>query len=698
MINVIYCLAFEHDIRLVMLAAFICIAGSLTYVQLLRQCLHSSGLVRVSWMGISAAALCTTVWCTHFISMLSFQAHVPVVLDPVLTLVSLIAPMFGFFVATALVIYGRTPLTVITGNLTLGCSMAALHYVGMLAYRVDGIVDWDMSYVAASVVFSCLFTAASGWAFNRFSNLRFNLPSVALYALGVISLHFTGMSAMEITSLSISDTPMDAETFMALSIATAFAGMLVIALGAATFFLDQDQKKAGYEKLLRMAMTDTLTGLANRNAYMDDLNGRIEKSERKGSRLAVIGIDMDRFKDINDSHGHKAGDAALIALANGFKAQCHDGEIIARLGGDEFAATKEYLTDEELEDFLSRLQSALNTQLKINETTLHLSGSIGVARYPDDGKDSDTLRNNADLAMYRAKIHSSNSICFYTASMDEEARQKRELASSLAQALENNELELYYQLQASVKSSKISGLEALLRWTHPKLGPISPSVFIPIAEESGLIIRLGEWVLRRACEDAAGWDTQDKVAVNMSALQLTQVELPRIVHQTLLETGLPPHRLEIELTETAILEDRDRSLHVLRQIKALGVKVALDDFGTGYSSLEILRSFPFDKIKLDRFFMSEIEVSRESRALVRSVLSLGKSLSIPVLAEGVESAAQLSILKEEGCDEIQGFLLGRPERMDELIRLRSIGADMDGLMNAADPLTESGNLRRIKSG
>ena len=698
MINVIYCLAFEHDIRLVLLAAFICIVGSLTYVQLLRQCLHSTGLVRVSWMGISAAALCTTVWCTHFISMLSFQAHVPVILDPVLTLVSLIAPMFGFFIATAIVIYGRTPLTAMTGNLTLGCSMAALHYVGMLAYRVDGVVDWDMSYVAASVILSCLFTAASGWAFNRFSNLRFNLPSVALYALGVISLHFTGMSAMEITSLSISDTPMDAETFMALSIATAFAGLLVIALGAATFFLDQDQKKAGYEKLLKMAMSDTLTGLANRNAYMDDLNTRIQKAERNGATLAVIGIDMDRFKDINDSHGHKAGDAALIALANAFQAQCLSGEIVARLGGDEFAATKEYSTEQELEDFLSRLQSALNTRLQVNETTLHLSGSIGIACYPDDGKDSDTLRNNADLAMYRAKIHASNTVCFYTASMDEEARQKRELAASLAQALENNELELYYQLQASVKSSKISGLEALLRWTHPKLGPISPSVLIPIAEESGLIIRLGEWVLRRACEDAAGWESEDKVAVNMSALQLTQVELPRIVHQTLLETGLPPHRLEIELTETAILEDRDRSLHVLRQIKALGVKVALDDFGTGYSSLEILRSFPFDKIKLDRFFMSEIEVSRESRALVRSVLSLGKSLSIPVLAEGVESAAQLSILKEEGCDEIQGFLLGRPEKLSDLIEIRSSQHGIETLFSADGEQQNQGTIRIVSAG
>lgn len=698
MIEVISCITLEHDLRLVLLAAFICIAGSITFNQLTRRSRFTTGFARAGWIGIGAIALCTTVWCTHFIAMLSFQAHVPVVIDPVLTMASLIAPVFGFFAAISLVIYGRTLLASIIGNTLLGLCMSGLHYLGMMAYRVDGIVSWDLGYVAASIACACAFTIASGLVLRRSSFEKLNLPAIGLYALGVISLHFTGMTGMEITSFAISDTPMDEATFVALSMATALAGLLVIAIGGITFFLDADQRKTGYEKLLQMAMTDTLTGLANRNAYMDDLNTRIQKAERNSATLAVIGIDMDRFKDINDSHGHKAGDAALIALANAFQAQCHSGEIVARLGGDEFAATKEYSTEEELEDFLSRLQSALNTRLQVNETTLHLSGSIGVARYPEDGKDSDTLRNNADLAMYRAKIHASNTICFYTASMDEEARQKRELAASLAQALENNELELYYQLQASVKSSKISGLEALLRWTHPKLGPISPSVFIPIAEESGLIIRLGEWVLRRACEDAAGWESEDKVVVNMSALQLTQVELPRIVHQTLLETGLPPHRLEIELTETAILEDRDRSLHVLRQIKALGVKVALDDFGTGYSSLEILRSFPFDKIKLDRFFMSEIEVSRESRALVRSVLSLGKSLSIPVLAEGVESAAQLSILKEEGCDEIQGFLLGRPEKLSDLIEIRSMQHGIETLFTSDAEQRNLGTVRIVSGG
>ncbi|MCI4644100.1 MAG: EAL domain-containing protein [Hyphomonadaceae bacterium] len=250
-------------------------------------------------------------------------------------------------------------------------------------------------------------------------------------------------------------------------------------------------------------------------------------------------------------------------------------------------------------------------------------------------------------------------------------------------ALQNGELELHYQVQTSIQSGEVRGYEALLRWTHPQLGRISPDVFIPIAEENGMIIELGEWVLRTACEEAVRWDTPLRVAVNISAVQLMQVELPRMIHETLMETGLPASRLEIELTETAIFEDRERSMHVLRQIKALGVGVALDDFGTGYSSLEVLRSFPFDKIKLDRFFMHEIETSHTAKAMVRSVLALGKNLAIPVLAEGVETHSQLLILAQEGFDEMQGYLLGRPSRVIQPAQLPDLEEAGEALETSA---------------
>ena len=262
--------------------------------------------------------------------------------------------------------------------------------------------------------------------------------------------------------------------------------------------------------------------------------------------------------------------------------------------------------------------------------------------------------------MYRAKNLRSTGPCFYDAVHDEAVRDRRELANELRSAIDRDELEIHYQVQASVVTGAVTGYEALLRWTHPERGPVPPETFIAIAEENGLILSLGEWVLRRACADAASWDHEAKVAINVSPMQLAHAGLPQLFHQVMLDTGLPPRRLEVELTETAIMADRDRALHVLRQIKALGVGVALDDFGTGYSSLETLRAFPFDKIKIDRIFATELESSAEAAAIVRAVLALGKSLSIPVLAEGIETDHQLQVLLREGCDEAQGYLLGYP--------------------------------------
>ena len=666
MIDILSCITLEHDLRLVVMAALLCFAGAFTYHLLIRRAFNAEGASRWAWVAIASIALGTTVWCTHFIAMLSYQAEVPVVIDPVLTMVSLVCPVFGFFAAINISMLRLGHFTKIMGGTLIGLCVAGLHYSGMIAYRIDGIISWDIGYIVLSVVLSCSFTIAANYSFSRGEVLGVSIPSILLFSLGVVSLHFTGMTALNVVPLSLNDAPMDRQTFVGLSLATALAGGMVILTGVICFFLDMEGRQAGYKRLLEMAMTDPLTQLPNRNKYTEDLAQSFKEAETNGKYLAVFGIDLNRFKEVNDTYGHEAGDKVLIAVSKALANDIRSGEFVARLGGDEFAASKVFNHQAELDDFIERLERAVNVRIPHDDSYLTVGGSIGYSTFPEDGLTVDTLRSNADLAMYRAKLHPTRQSIRFEASMDEEVRQRREISSALSRAITDETLELHYQLQASTKSGKISGMEALLRWNMPGRGPISPSVFIPIAEQSGLIIRLGEWVLRRACTDAAAWENERKVAVNVSPLQLTQIDLPRIIHQTLMETGLPPHRLEIELTETAIIEDRDRSLHVLRQIKALGVKVALDDFGTGYSSLEILRSFPFDKIKLDRFFMSEIETSRESKALVRSVLSIGQSLSIPVLAEGVETEAQLMILKSEGCDEVQGFLLGRPLPVTDL--------------------------------
>jgi predicted signal transduction protein with EAL and GGDEF domain len=291
--------------------------------------------------------------------------------------------------------------------------------------------------------------------------------------------------------------------------------------------------------------------------------------------------------------------------------------------------------------------------------------SVGVAVWPDDARDISALINDADLAMYRAKASLTTDVCFYEEEMDEAVRNRRRMAQQMREALDQGQFSLNWQIQAAVDTGEITGYEVLLRWIQPDGTFISPADFIPLAEENGLILPIGEWVLRTACAEAAAWPEPHKIAVNLSPVQLGHVDLPRLVHQILIETGLPAARLELEITETAMITDMERTTHVLRQLKLLGVSIAMDDFGTGYSSLSTLRAFPFDKIKLDRSFMSELDGGPQSAAIIRAVLALGESLDIPVLAEGVETLAQLTFLRDQGCDEVQGYLLGRPQKTAE---------------------------------
>jgi len=423
---------------------------------------------------------------------------------------------------------------------------------------------------------------------------------------------------------------------------------------------DITERHRSQRAIAHLARHDGLTGLPNRARFNEAFEWSLSKVRENGGKIAMVAIDLDHFKEVNDSHGHAAGDLVLKTIASRFNALLREGEVIARLGGDEFAALKEFTSMDALREFLARLEEALTLRIENDELTVSTGGSIGVAVYPDDGVDLSKLLSNADLAMYRAKAEYDRAICYYEQDMDEHARHRRDMARDLWTAVERGGFYLAYQVQRSVSTGKVTGYEVLLRWKRPGHGDVSPADFIPVAEECGAINAIGLWVLRTACEDAASWPEPYKIAVNVSGIQLAQVDLIDTVRNTLLVTGLTPGRLELEVTETAIIGDKQRALHILRQIKAMGVSIAIDDFGTGYSSLDTLRSFPFDKIKLDRSFMSEVESDEQSKAIVRAILALGHSLSVPVLAEGVETHEQLDVLRKEGCTEAQGFLLGRP--------------------------------------
>jgi diguanylate cyclase (GGDEF)-like protein/PAS domain S-box-containing protein len=422
---------------------------------------------------------------------------------------------------------------------------------------------------------------------------------------------------------------------------------------------DVTEKLKAEARIKHLAHHDPLTNLPNRASFNAHLAEAIDRAEATGGSFAALCIDLDRFKEINDVFGHSVGDALLCQVAARMR-EIAGNAFIARLGGDEFTIILPGSDQPEAAAiFAERLLEVMCPEFDIEGQRLRTALSIGIAVYPGDGKSAATLLCNADAALYRSKEEGRGTIRFFEAEMDKRLRERHAIQQDLQSAIARGELELYYQPQAAIGGTTI-GFEALLRWHHPSRGLIPPMTFIPIAEESGLIVQIGEWVLREACREAATWPIQLQVAVNLSPVQFRHGDLPTLVHTVLLETGLAASRLELEITESVLIADFARAVSVLRRIKALGVRIAMDDFGTGYSSLSYLQAFPFDKIKIDQSFISNLEHNHQSAAIVRAVVSLAHGLGLPVIAEGVESSAQLEFLTRETVDEVQGYLLGRP--------------------------------------
>jgi diguanylate cyclase (GGDEF)-like protein/PAS domain S-box-containing protein len=422
---------------------------------------------------------------------------------------------------------------------------------------------------------------------------------------------------------------------------------------------DVTERKRAEQRIVHMAHYDTLTDLPNRATFNDTMDAALSRAEASGEQFAVLSIDLDRFKGANDTYGHLAGDALLREVARRQQAAA-EGAFLARIGGDEFALlVADGAQPAAAAALAERLLAAFVDDFEVEGHRLKLSASIGVAIYPTDGTDAKTLMTNADAALYRVKAEMCGTALFFEAEMSARLRERRALQEDLRSAIDRGELLLHYQPQKKMSGETI-GFEALARWQCPKRGMVLPSTFIPIAEESSFIIPIGEWVLREACHEATSWPQPLTIAVNVSPMQFRHGDLPRLVHSILLETGLAPGRLELEITESVMINDFSRAVSILRRLKSLGVRIAMDDFGTGYSSLSYLQSFKFDKIKIDRIFICDLESNHHSKAIVRAVIGLGRSLDLPILAEGVETEAQHALLVQEGCDEVQGYLTGRP--------------------------------------
>ncbi|WP_149540807.1 EAL domain-containing protein [Siccirubricoccus phaeus] len=428
---------------------------------------------------------------------------------------------------------------------------------------------------------------------------------------------------------------------------------------------DLRDRRRAEARIRFLAQHDPLTGLHNRAGFGLELERALALHGRSGQGFALLALDLDRFKWTNDTMGHQVGDALLVKVAARLRAAVHATDVVGRPGGDEFAVLQLDTSQPEAATALAqRCIELLSRPFIVQGQVLNIGASVGIALYPQDGTDIATLARNADLALYRAKSEGRGTHRFFEAEMDTRMQRRRMLEVELRSALALRQFHLEYQPLLGLDGDTVTGFEALIRWAHPERGLISPAEFIPLAEETGLIIPIGEWVLREACREAAGWQEPATIAVNLSPLQVHSPGIVEAVRGACAAAGLDPHRLELEVTETALLTDTDHSFGTLRALKALGVRISMDDFGTGYSSLSHLRRFPFDKIKIDRSFVADLGENADSAAIVGAVIVLGKSLGMLTTVEGVETAGQLAHVRARGCDQVQGFLVGRPMAAD----------------------------------
>ncbi|MEP1206852.1 MAG: EAL domain-containing protein [Rhizobiaceae bacterium] len=428
------------------------------------------------------------------------------------------------------------------------------------------------------------------------------------------------------------------------------------------------ERERAESRAAHLANHCSLTGLPNRMAFAERIEKEIQRAKSDGSEFYLMNLDLNRFKEINDVYGHNVGDQLLKKVSQQFIGCLKEGDYLARLGGDEFVAIQTKKTaNEEIPALAMRFSDSVDEAFEISGSIVRTGVSVGVACYPHHGANAQELLSNADIAMYRAKSEPKSGVHAFNTQLDEAIRERRVIASELKGAVENQSLEVHFQPQACVKTGRICGFESLSRWHHPQFGNISPDIFIPIAEDNGLINEIGHFALQRSCELAMQWPEPVTVSVNISALQIRFTDIVTLVRDTLFQTGLPASRLELEVTESVLIDDFDYAMHVLRGIRNLGVSLAMDDFGTGYSSLSSIISFPFNKLKIDRSFILQLGKQERMATVTKAIIGLGQNLDLKIIAEGVETIEHVEFLKAQGCDEMQGFLLGKAMPQEKVL-------------------------------
>ncbi|MET0131075.1 MAG: EAL domain-containing protein [Stenotrophomonas chelatiphaga] len=679
----------SYSQSLVFFSLLVAVLASYTALDMAGRLATAQGRVARWWLAGGAAAMGMGIWSMHFIGMLAFKLPIPVGFDLAITLYSLAVSVGASAYALWLVSRPQLPTRrLAAGAVLMGLGIAAMHYLGMAAMRMQPGIDYDPLWFTASLLIAIGAAGAALWIAFRLrvegrNTRRLRGAASLVMGLAIVGMHYTGMAAARFPADSLCgaviDGGIDAQWLAVLVIVTTL-GTIGIALVASLFdrqmrertgLLAESLERAN-DKLLQAALHDPLTQLPNRSLLQDRIEQSIEKARRRNHAVAVMFCDLDGFKTVNDAYGHQLGDRLLVKVSQRIGSLLRPQDTLARLGGDEFVIVLAIDEPDDAVVVAERIIAAVAEPFLIEAAELQVTASLGIALYPEDAGDERELMANADAAMYHTKQGGRNGYTFFTPSMQVSANRQLRLLQDLRKATERGELLLHYQPKFVAAGTPAVGAEALLRWQHPELGMLAPDIFIPIAERSGLILPIGDWVLDQACAQLRAWHDAGNphwtMAVNLSPLQFAAPGLVETVKETLERHGLDASRLTLEITETTAMKNVETSLQILNALTALGVRISIDDFGTGYSSLLYLKRMPATELKIDRAFVRDLEDNAEDAAIVSSIVALGRSLQFNVVAEGVETAGQRDYLSSLGCDQLQGYHLGRPMAADEFLR------------------------------
>lgn len=702
----------SYNVTLVAISLIVAVLASYTALDVAGRVSTAKGAIARWWLAGGAAAMGLGIWSMHFIGMLAFDLPIPVGYDLAITLYSLATSIAAS--AFALWLVSRPSLfwsQLALGAVLMGLGIAAMHYLGMAAMQMEPGIEYDLGWLLLSILVAVAAAGVALWiAFHlrreRRRTVRLRALASLVMGLAIIGMHYTGMAAAQFADGAycgaVKDGGIDARWLAILVIVTTVA-TLGIAL-IASLFDRQMRRRTGIlfkslaranNKLIQAALHDPLTQLPNRMLLQDRMEQAIAKARRRGRTVAVMFCDLDGFKSINDAYGHQVGDRLLVAMAERFNALLRPQDTLARLGGDEFVILLCIDLPDDAVVVAERIVAAASEPLFLDQAELQISASLGIALYPDDAANERELMAHADAAMYHTKQAGKNGYTFFIPSMQLSAQRQLKLLQDLRKAVENGQLVLHYQPKFPAAGAPASGAEALLRWNHPELGLLAPDAFIPLAERSGLILEIGDWVLDRACAQLRAWHdagfTEWTMAVNLAPLQFASPGLLDTVRNVLLRHAIKPAFLTVEITETTAMKDVEASLAILNALAAMGVKIAIDDFGTGYSSLLYLKRMPATELKIDRAFVHDLEFNDEDAAIVTSIITLGRTLQLQVVAEGVETQAQRDYLSQLGCDQLQGYHLGSPMDADDFMRTVGNSAARDsGQTPPLDPRQAAG--------